>query len=81
MATVLESYAKWKKFLSERVSAAERSGMSEETIIKMAKEIGDFLASKIDPQNKEEGVLKELWEAADEEEKKVLAKVIFRTVS
>lgn len=81
MTTVLKSFDKWKEFLGERVNAAENQGMSEETISKLAFEIGDFLANKIDPENKEERVLKELWDLGNDEERKTIARLMVRWVS
>ncbi|MCM3272040.1 DUF3243 domain-containing protein [Paenibacillus elgii] len=73
MATMLKVFDRWKEFLGERVEQAERVGMTEETISQLAFQIGEFLSDKIDPENKEERVLKDLWDVCDEEERKVLA--------
>ncbi|PUA35915.1 DUF3243 domain-containing protein [Paenibacillus elgii] len=73
MATMLKVFDRWKEFLGERVEQAERAGMTEETISQLAFQIGEFLSDKIDPENKEERVLKDLWDVCDEEERKVLA--------
>lgn len=81
MATVLKSFEKWKDFLGERVKNAESAGMSEETVSKLAYQIGEFLADKIDPENKEERILKELWDAGNNEEQKVLSRLMVRLVS
>ena len=78
MPTVLKSFDKWKSFLSDRISEAERLGFSDEAIVMMAKEIGDFLSKKIDPENREERLLKELWDAGDEQERKTLARLMFK---
>ncbi|GIP36880.1 hypothetical protein J31TS4_01600 [Paenibacillus sp. J31TS4] len=78
--TVLKSFDKWKEFLAERVGKAEQSGMSEETISKLAYEIGGFLADKIDPKNNEERVLKELWDVGNEDERKTIARLMIRWV-
>ena len=43
MATVLKVFDKWKEFLAERVSQAGHAGMSDETISKLAFQIGEFL--------------------------------------
>jgi hypothetical protein len=80
MASVLTSFDKWKQFLAERVNAAQNSGMNDETIVKLATDIGDFMSTKIDPENKEERLLKELWDAADEQERKTIARVMFKMV-
>jgi len=80
MATVLKVFDKWKEFLAERVSQAERAGMSEETISKLAFQIGEFLSDKVDPENVQERVLKELWDAGSDEEKKTLARLMVKLV-
>lgn len=80
MATVLKVFDKWKEFLSERVSQAERAGMSDETISKLAFQIGDFLSEKIDPENTQERVLKELWDVGNEEERRTIARLMVKLV-
>jgi hypothetical protein len=81
MTSVLKSFEHWKQFLGERVNQAEKAGMTEETISKLAYQIGDFLASKIDPENKEERVLKELWDLGDESERKTIARLMVKWVN
>ena len=81
MATVLKSFDKWKQFLGERVSQAEMVGMSEETITKLAMQIGEFLQDKISPENPEERVLKELWDIGNEQERKTMASLMVKLVS
>ncbi|PYI50433.1 DUF3243 domain-containing protein [Paenibacillus flagellatus] len=81
MATVLKSFERWKQFLSERVDQAHKAGMTDETISKLAVQVGEFLSDKVDPENKEERVLKELWDAADEQERKTIARLMIKLVS
>jgi hypothetical protein len=81
MATVLKSFDKWKQFLGERVSQAELVGMSEETITKLAFQIGEYLQDKVDPKNEEERVLKELWDVGNEQERKTLAHLMVKLVN
>ncbi|WP_248926306.1 DUF3243 domain-containing protein [Paenibacillus hamazuiensis] len=78
MATVLKVFERWKEFLGQRVTQAEQAGMTEETISKLAFQIGEFLSDKVDPENKEERVLKELWDVGDEQERKCLAKMMVK---
>ncbi|KIL41400.1 hypothetical protein SD70_07035 [Gordoniibacillus kamchatkensis] len=78
MAAVMEVFSKWKSFLGDRVEAAEKAGFSDESISQIAYQIGGFLADKIDPENKEERVLKELWDVADEQERKAIAKCMVK---
>jgi len=78
MSTVLSNFDTWKKFLGERVTAAKSMGLNEETISKLAFEIGEFLDNKVDPKNEEERVLKELWDVGDESERKTIARMMVK---
>ncbi|WP_274361397.1 DUF3243 domain-containing protein [Paenibacillus thermotolerans] len=78
--TVLSTYDKWKQFLGERVKNARSAGMSDTTIQKLATDIGDFLANKVDPKNDEERVLRELWAVCDENEKRTMAGIMMKLV-
>lgn len=78
MPTVLSNIESWKKFLGDRVEAAKKLGLSEETIAKLAYEIGEFLDEKVDPKNDEQRMLKELWDVGDESERKTIAKLMVK---
>lgn len=80
MTSVLETFEKWKSFLAERVDAAQKAGMSEETIGKLAFQIGEFLEEKVDPKNDEERLLKELWDVGNEEERRTIARLMVKFV-
>ncbi|MGO4375550.1 DUF3243 domain-containing protein [Paenibacillus sp. 2TAB19] len=80
MSTVLTNFATWKHFLADRVSHAKKMGMTEETIASLAFEIGSFLDEKVDPKNEEERLLKQLWDAGDEGERKALASLMVKLV-
>ncbi|CAH1211227.1 MULTISPECIES: DUF3243 domain-containing protein [Paenibacillus] len=71
--TVVSNFDTWKKFLGDRVKQAEKMGMTEETINKLAFEIGDFLDDKVDPANASNRALKELWQVGDENERRTIA--------
>lgn len=78
MSTVLSNFDTWKKFLGDRVDAAKKLGINDETIAKLAYEIGSFLDTKVDPKNDEERVLKELWDVGDEGDRKTMAKLMVK---
>ncbi|WP_337102998.1 DUF3243 domain-containing protein [Paenibacillus sp. YIM B09110] len=80
MSTVLTNFATWKHFLADRVSQAKKMGMTEETIASLAFEIGSFLDEKVDPKNEEERLLKQLWDAGDEAERKTLSCLMVKLV-
>ncbi|OEG00495.1 hypothetical protein BHF71_00750 [Vulcanibacillus modesticaldus] len=78
--SVLDNFNDWKEFLNNRVDQAQKLGMNNETIATLAYQIGDYLAEKVDPKNTEERLLKELWEASNDEQQKVLAQIMVNYV-
>lgn len=78
MSSVLKDFDSWKHFLSERIKQAQAMGMSEETISKLAYEIGSFLEEKIDPQNVQQLTLKQLWHVGSDEERKTIARLMVK---
>jgi hypothetical protein len=80
MQTILSIFDRWKQYLGEQVTQAERSGMSEQVINKLAYQLGEFLAKNVDPKNDQERLLKDLWDVASEDEQKVIAKLMVRLV-
>jgi len=80
MSTVLETFDKWKAFLAERVNQAQAAGLSDETISKLAFQIGEFLNEKVDPKNEEERILKLLWDVGTDEERKTIARLMVKLV-
>ncbi|RXZ77902.1 DUF3243 domain-containing protein [Paenibacillaceae bacterium] len=80
MSTVLTNFDTWKEFLADRVEQAKKIGLSEETISKLAYEIGNFLGEKVDPKNHQERTLKEIWDVGNEEERKTIARLMVKLV-
>ncbi|SMO55599.1 DUF3243 domain-containing protein [Melghirimyces algeriensis] len=78
--SVLSNFGDWKNFLNERVEQAQSLGMDKDTITDVAYQIGDYLAKEIDPKNEQERLLKELWDAADEEEQRTMASLMVKLV-
>lgn len=75
-----KSWDEWKKTLAQAVSQGKAAGMSPGEMVDRAEQIGDVLASQVDPTSPEQRVLKELWSSADEEEQKALASTIIKMV-
>lgn len=76
----MENWSEWRQTLAQAVNIGHGMGMSDAEIADKAEAIGDFLANSVDPQNPEQGILKELWEAADERQQKELAKMLINIV-
>ncbi|MDF2521280.1 MAG: hypothetical protein K0R84_1908 [Clostridia bacterium] len=76
----LSDWDKWKATLGKAVNAGERIGMSESTIDGIATKVGDFLSANVDPENREQRVLQELWRSGDDTDRKTLAKMLVNMV-
>jgi hypothetical protein len=77
---MMENWHDWKKTLGKAVDLGEIVGMSEQTITNISEKVGTYLSNHVHPHNDEEKLLKEMWDAADEEDRKVLAKIIVKIV-
>lgn len=76
----LADWEKWKGTLGKAVNLGESVGMSQNTVDNVAYRVGNFLSSSVDPENREERLLQELWRVGDDQERKVLAKLIVNMV-
>ena len=78
--TILENWHKWTSFLGQNVMRAESSGVPSQMIQQAAVQIGEYLATNVDPKNEQERVLSDLWGVASEEEKQALANCVIKLV-
>jgi len=78
--SVLDDFSKWKAFLGEKVDHAHAVGMSDKQIEDVAVHLGGYLADKIDPENPQERLLKQLWEVTPKEDRKVFARAMINLV-
>ncbi|MBO8162534.1 MAG: DUF3243 domain-containing protein [Brevibacillus sp.] len=78
--SVLDNFRDWKHFLGDRVQAAQQAGMESDMIENVAYQIGGYLANQVDPKNEQERLLKELWDAGDEEQQRALASMMVKMV-
>lgn len=76
----LTDWKKWKKTLKKSVDLGETVGLSEDTISKIGVKIGNVLSSSVDPENREQRVLQELWKAGDDNDRRTLSKMIAKMV-
>ncbi|MDD2620724.1 MAG: DUF3243 domain-containing protein [Syntrophomonadaceae bacterium] len=74
----ISDWEKWKGTLSKAVSFAEIVGMSEKTIEKIGFRMGNMLSAGIDPENREQRLLQELWKVGDDNDRAVLTKMIVK---
>ncbi|MFW5988158.1 MAG: DUF3243 domain-containing protein [bacterium] len=80
MVERFENWDKWKQTIGQAVDLGQRIGLSEDTIVNIGSRIGNFLDKEADPENREQRVIKEMWDMADEEEQKSLTRLIVRMV-
>lgn len=76
----LNDWDKWKTTLSKAVNVGEAVGLSEKAIDNMAYKIGNTLSASVDPENREQRVLQELWKVGDDSDRKTLAKLVVKMV-
>lgn len=76
----MDSFEQWKEFLSRNVNLAREAGMSQGAMVDAATRIGEFLARSVDPKNREQRLLSEMWKVADDEEKRAIASTITKMV-
>ena len=74
----MKDWGEWKSILGKAVDLGETVGVSDKNITNVAERIGTFLSNNVDPRNDEERLLKEMWDAADEKDRDVLAKLIVK---
>lgn len=77
---VINDWDKWKKTLSAAIYMGETVGLSQNTITEVGSKVGGFLSSNVDPENREQRLLKELFDSSTKEEQKILTKVIIKMV-
>lgn len=71
-------WEKWKGTLTKAVSLADRVGLSDSSIEKIGVQIGNILSSAIDPENREQRLLQELWRVGDKEERTILVRMLIK---
>lgn len=76
----LSHWEQWKAALGKAVNLGEKIGMSESTIDNISKKVGDFLSANVDPENREQRVLQELWKAGDDQDRQTLARMLVNMV-
>ena len=76
----LGEWNQWKKMMGKAVNLGQSVGMSENTVDRIAYRVGNILTAAVDPENREQRVLQELWKAGDDDDRRVLAKMIVKMV-
>ncbi|PLS17585.1 DUF3243 domain-containing protein [Bacillus sp. M6-12] len=77
---ILESFGQFKSYLKHRLDLGKKIGLNEEQLAKTAEKIANYLADHVDPKNREEKLLQELWKVGDQEEQHKLAHMLVKLV-
>jgi hypothetical protein len=75
---IMENFESFKNYLGDQVHRGEKLGMSEDGLAMGAKRVADYLAKHEEPRNREEKVLNELWNVANEEEREHMSHVLVK---
>lgn len=78
--SILNNWEQWKGFLGSRLDQAKEAGLDQQVITDLAAQVGDYLASEVDPKNEQQRVLHDLWSVADEQEQNAIASVMVKLV-
>jgi hypothetical protein len=75
---ILSDFDEFKSYLSKRIQLGRTAGLSDEQLANTAQRIADYLAEKVEPRNREEQLLKELWKVGNEEQQHMLAHMLVK---
>lgn len=75
---ILGNFEEFKSYLSKRIKLGKSAGLSDEQIANTAQQIAEYLADNVEPRNREEQLLKELWKVGSEEEQHKLAHMLVK---
>ncbi len=76
--SILKDWDKWTETVGKTVNFSESLGINEGSIDFIAYQIGKILTAVVDPENREERLLQQLWKVGNAEERKNLAKLIVK---
>ncbi|NJP37087.1 DUF3243 domain-containing protein [Alkalicoccus luteus] len=75
---ILDSFQGFLDYLNKQVNRGEKLGLGEEQLAKGAERVAEYLKNHEEPRNSEEKLLQEMWQVAEEEEKRHIARTLVR---
>ncbi|MDX8047001.1 DUF3243 domain-containing protein [Gracilibacillus sp. S3-1-1] len=78
--SVIDNFESWKDFLGDRLHQAQNNGISNQAISELAYDIGDYLSTEVQAKNDQEKMLRDLWNAADDQEQRAIANIMVKLV-
>ncbi|WP_409304496.1 DUF3243 domain-containing protein [Peribacillus sp. SCS-155] len=80
MDDILRSFEEFRTYLEKRLDLAKNIGLNNEQLAKIGEKVADYLAEKVEPRNREEKLLQELWISGNEGERHMLAHLLVKLV-
>ena len=77
---ILQNFSNFKSYLSGKVAAGEKMGLSDETLAKATEKVAGYLANHEEPRNREEHVLQQLRKSGDKEQQQALSHMLLNMV-
>lgn len=74
----VENWHDWMETLKGAIDLGEKVGLTNHTMANLGSKLGTFLSHNIDPDNKEERLLKEMWNVANEKERENMTNVLIK---
>ena len=74
----LKDWNQWRQTVHEAIQNARKLGMPDQLIVVASTKVGDFLSTRLCAATPEEALIKELWDAAEPNDRKVLGKLLFK---
>ncbi|SER08145.1 Protein of unknown function [Gracilibacillus ureilyticus] len=78
--SVIDNFESWKDFLGDRLHEAQGNGISNKAVSELAYDIGNYLSTEVQAKNDQERILRDLWNAADENEQHAIANIMVKLV-
>ncbi|WP_022794350.1 DUF3243 domain-containing protein [Marinococcus halotolerans] len=75
---ILNSFQRFQDYLKNKIHKGEKVGLDEEQLAKGAERVADYLNKHQEPENPEEKLLQEMWDVADKDEQRHLARILVR---
>jgi len=77
----MKDWKTWRESLNAAIQEGRKYGLTDAEMKAWAAEVGGYLAKNVCAGTPEEALLKEMWDVAVAEERKVLAGLIFKMAS
>jgi hypothetical protein len=77
----INDWDNWKRILGEAIKGARSVGLPDKVIELASVRVGDFLSKRLCAESKEEALIKDLWNSATPDERKVLGKLLFKIMA